>query len=285
MVWIKLLRIHQYTKNLFIFLPLFFAGRITELNLLLNAFLGFILFCFMSSAVYIFNDLWDIREDKSHPTKRNRPIASGAVSKKQAVILMTVFMVISLGFSYFLSQGFFILLVWYLALNLAYSIKLKHISILDITVIAIGFLIRLIAGSSLTGVPLTIWIIFMTFLLALFISLAKRRDDVILASDEKKTRRNIDGYNFEFINAGMTVMASVMIVSYIFYTISPEIQEKFHTQYLYFTSLFVIVGILRYLQITFVENKSGSPTEILLKDVFLQVTIYSWLLTFLLIIY
>ena len=138
----------------------------------------------------------------------------------------------------------------------------------------------------MTDVKLTIWIILMTFLLALFLALAKRRDDVILYSQSgKKTRLNIDGYNLEFINSLMTIMASVTIVSYIFYTISPEVQEKFHSNQLFITSLFVAVGIMRYLQITFVENRSGSPTEILLKDKFLQATIFSWILTFIFIIY
>lgn len=285
MNWIKLLRFHQYTKNLFILLPLLFGGKITNLDLLIKTFLGFVIFCMMSSAVYILNDIKDIQEDKIHPIKCYRPLASGVISIRSAMIPMIFLMIVSLVFAYILNKAFFTLLIWYLILNIAYSFKLKHISIIDITIISLGFLIRLISGSVLTGIELTIWIILMTFLLALFISLAKRRDDIILAGDSKKTRKSICGYNLEFINVNMIMMASVMIVSYIFYTISPSIQQKFNTGYLYLTSLFVIVGTMRYFQITLVENKSGSPAEILLKDMFLQLTIYSWLLTFTLIIY
>ncbi len=286
MKWLKLLRVHQYFKNLFVFSPLFFVGGFTNIDLVLKAFIGFIVFSMASSGVYILNDIKDIEEDKHHPVKSKRPIASGQVKVKTAVVILIILLALSLVISYFVNLDLFTLLIGYIALNILYSFKLKHISIVDITVIAIGFLIRVVAGAIITDVKLTIWIILVTFLLALFLALAKRRDDVILYSNSgKKTRLSIDGYNLEFINSSMTIMASVTVVSYIFYTISPEAHEKFHSNCLFITALFVIVGIMRYLQITFVENKSGSPTEVLLKDKFLQITIFAWILTFIFIIY
>lgn len=286
MKWLKLLRVHQYFKNLFVFSPLFFVGGFTNIDLLLKAFVGFIVFSMASSGVYILNDIKDIEEDKHHPVKSKRPIASGQIKVKTAVVILIILLVLSLIISYLINLDLFILLIGYVILNILYSFKLKHISIIDITIIAIGFLIRVVAGAIITDVKLTIWIILVTFLLALFLALAKRRDDVLLySSSGKKTRLNIDGYNLEFINSSMTIMASVTVVSYIFYTISPEAQEKFHSNCLFITALFVIVGIMRYLQITLVENKSGSPTEVLLKDKFLQVTILAWILTFIFIIY
>ena len=134
-------------------------------------------------------------------------------------------------------------------------------------------------------IELSMWIVLMTFLGALFMALAKRRDDVLLAADGKQVRKSIDGYNLEFINSAMMVMASVLIVSYISYTISPEVQSKFDSQNLYFTVFLVILGVLRYMQITFVEEKSGSPTKILLGDFFLQLTIAGWFITFVILIY
>lgn len=286
MKWLKLLRVHQYYKNFFIFSPLFFVGGFTKADLLLKAFVGFIVFSMASSGVYIFNDVKDIEEDKLHPIKSKRPIASGQIKIKTTLIIMIILMSLSLTISYLINKDCFELLVGYIILNIAYSLKLKHISILDITIIAIGFLIRIFAGAILTNVKLTIWIILMTFLLAIFLALAKRRDDVLIFTNlNKKTRANIDGYNLEFINSSMSIMASVTIVSYIFYTISPEIEAKFHSNLLFLTSIFVIVGIMRYLQITLVESKSGSPTGVLLEDKFLQATIYGWVLAFTLIIY
>jgi 4-hydroxybenzoate polyprenyltransferase len=168
-------------------------------------------------------------------------------------------------------------------MNLLYSFGLKHIPILDINIIAIGFVLRLLMGSAAGGdaLPLSMWIVLITFLLALFLALAKRRDDVLLAEEGKKVRKSIDGYNLEFINGAMMIMASVTIVFYISYTITEGV-TRFQTDKLYFTVFFVILGIMRYMQITFVEKKSGSPTKILLRDIFLQITILGWLVSFVL---
>lgn len=283
--WIRLLRPHQYTKNLFIFLPLFFAIRITEADLLLNAVICFVLFSMIASSVYILNDFKDIEEDKKHPKKMYRPLASGEISKSQALVLMFVFITVSLGIAVSLDIKMASVLALYLLMNIGYSMGLKHIPLLDIFLIATGFVLRLLAGAVATGVELTMWIILVTFLLALFLGLAKRRDDVLLAGEGKRTRKNIDGYNLEFVNAAMVIMASVVIVSYIFYTISSEVQEKFNSKFLYLTVVFVVLGIMRYLQITFVENNSGSPAALLLRDRFLQISILAWMLVFVFLIY
>ncbi len=139
---------------------------------------------------------------------------------------------------------------------------------------------RVFAGAAVIGISVSMWIVLMTFLLALFLAIAKRRDDVLLANSGVKVRKNIDGYTVEFINAAMVIMSSVVIVSYIFYTISEEVEKRLHTHNLYLTVIFVIVGILRYMQITMVENNSGNPSKLLLKDRFLQLTILGWILVF-----
>lgn len=284
--YIALLRPNQYIKNIFIFTPLFFALKITDYNLLLQTFIAFIGFSLVASAVYIFNDWFDIEEDKKHPSKKNRPLASGKISKQNAVLLMILLCASGFGISFILNSTISYLFLAYFVLNLLYTLKLKHISIVDIFIISFGFVIRLFVGSQVASVPLSLWIIIITFLLAIFISLAKRRDDVLIyAESGNKTRTIVDGYNLKFLDTSMMVMASVIIVSYIMYTVSPDVIAKMHSDKLYFTVVFVILGLFRYMQITFVEKRSGSPTEIFLKDRFMQFVLLGWIIFFGILIY
>lgn len=280
------MRPHQYIKNLFIFLPLFFAMKITDLPLLANATIAFIAFSLTASAIYTLNDYHDIEEDRQHPKKRDRPLASGAISKTQAITIMSL--LIAAGFVLMASlslQAAGILLTYFI-INIAYSFYLKHIAILDVIIIAIGFVLRLFIGSAITDIPLSMWIVVMTFLLALFMALAKRRDDVLIFLDTgKKMRKVIDGYNLQFLDTAMAIMASVVIVAYIIYTISPEVVDRVHSEHLYLTTLFVILGVMRYLQVTFVLKDTGSPTKIVLKDRFMKLTLAGWILTFAWILY
>lgn len=278
-----LLRPHQYIKNLFVFAPLFFSFDFTKNNIALT-FLAFAIFSILASSVYIFNDLLDIEEDKKHPKKKFRPLASGRVSKQNAIILFLILSVASLGVSFFVNIHLFMVLLVYFVLNIAYSLGLKHIALVDIFIIATGFVLRLFAGASVMDISLSMWIIIVTFLLALFLALAKRRDDVLLSSQGKETRKNIDGYNLEFVNASMVLMAGIVVVSYVLYTVSPNVMQKFNSHYLYLTAFFVVLGIMRYMQITFVEENSGSPTKIVLRDRFLQVTIFLWIFSFVAIV-
>lgn len=284
--FIKLLRPHQYIKNVFIFLPLFFAGQFNNFELIIEAFFAFLSFSISASAIYVLNDYHDIEEDRQHPKKKFRPLASGAISKKSALILMAVNFLLGTVIMYMISLQATGVLITYILLNIAYSLYLKHIALLDITIIATGFVLRLFVGSLVTNIPLSMWIVIMTFLLALFLALAKRRDDVLLFIDTgNKMRKVIDGYNIQLIDGAMMIMASVVIVSYILYTTSTEVVQRLHTEYLYLTALFVILGIMRYLQIAFVELNSGSPTKVVLYDRFMQITIVAWVFSFAWIIY
>jgi 4-hydroxybenzoate polyprenyltransferase len=283
---LQLMRTHQYVKNFFIFLPLFFALKTTESELLINAFIAFIAFSLTASAIYILNDYHDIEEDRQHPKKKNRPLASGAISRAQATVIMVVLFVASFSLIVPLSLPATVIVGIYVVMNIAYSLYLKHVAIIDVTVIAIGFVLRLFVGAAVTGIELSMWIVIMTFLLALFMALAKRRDDVLIyLNTGKKMRKVIDGYNLQFLDAAMAIMASVVIVAYTIYTTSAEVVERVHSQYLYLTALFVILGIMRYLQITFVQKESGSPTRIVLKDRFVQLTLIGWILSFVWILY
>ena len=284
--YVQLLRPQQWVKNLFIFLPLFFSLRLGELELVAKALVAFAAFCLASSAVYILNDIRDIDADSLHPKKRHRPLAAGIVSKPAAMRIMAALLVAGLAVSWSLGPAMIGLVLLYLALNWAYSIKLKHIPVIDTFIVAAGFVIRIFAGGVVTDTKIYMWIVIMTFLLALFIALAKRRDDVKLyLESDVKVRKAIDGYNLTFIDSAMMIMAAVTIVSYIMYTVSADVVAKFQTDKLYLTTAFVVLGILRYMQITFVENEGGAPTEVLLKDRFLQLCILGWLLAFTVLIY
>jgi len=283
---IKLMRPHQYIKNFFIFLPLFFALKITDTALLVNAFVAFVAFSLTASAIYTLNDYHDIEEDRNHPKKNNRPLTSGSISKSQAIIIMAVLTIAGLALMATLSQEAVIILTTYILMNISYSFYFKHIAIIDVTIIAIGFVLRLFIGSAVTDIPLSMWIVVMTFLLALFMALAKRRDDILIYLDTgKKMRKVIDGYNLQFLDTAMTIMASVVIVAYTIYTTSAEVVARTHSKYLYLTALFVILGILRYLQIAFVLKDSGSPTKIVLKDYFIQFVLLGWIISFAWILY
>ncbi len=284
--YIKLLRPHQYLKNVFILSPLFFAFKFKDLHLLGRVGLVTLFFCFVASAIYVLNDYFDIEADRNHPTKKDRPLASGAVPVSHGLAMMVIFAVIGCVGIYMVSPVALWLTLVYMVNNLFYSFRLKHIPILDITLLSIGFVLRLYIGSAAGEgeLPLSMWIVLITFLLALFLALAKRRDDVLLNAEGKKVRKAIDGYNLEFINGAMMVMASVVIVSYISYCISEDVIHRLKTDKLYFTVIFVVLFFLRYMQITFVEQKSGSPTKIVLKDLFLQLVALGWIVSFVLLV-
>jgi 4-hydroxybenzoate polyprenyltransferase len=284
---VRILRPHQYLKNLFIFAPLFFAGRINEPSLLAKTLLLFMAFCCVSSAGYIFNDYNDREADRLHPRKRYRPFASEKLGKRFAFAAIAFLLTFGFGLALsFVSIEVVGITAVYFILSVFYTLKLKHMPVIDVFVIALFFLIRVFAGSTVTDVFLSAWLILITFLLSIFLALAKRRDDVLIyLGDGTKARKAVDGYNLEFLNTAMAVMAAVCIVAYIMYTLSSDIVAKFHSDKLYLSTLFVILGFLRYLQITLVKNDSGSPTEVLLKDRVIQLSIISWVWFFALIIY
>ena len=284
--YLHLLRFHQYLKNGFIWLPLFFGYKLHDPDSIINTIYAFGSFCFAASAVYVFNDLTDISEDRKHPAKKYRPLASGLISRIEAVVIMIVMLTPALLIPLnFLPDTVFIIICGYIIINIAYSSALKHRAIIDVVCIAIGFVLRIFAGGIASDVKLSPWIVIMTFLLALFLALAKRRDDLILSGNGQNVRKSLDGYNLEFVSLSMVVMASVIIVAYILYTVSPEVVEKHGTNYLYLTGFWVIIGIMRYMQITFVEQRSGSPTMVLLKDYVLQAIVILWLLNYFLLLY
>ncbi|MEO0895091.1 MAG: UbiA prenyltransferase family protein [Bacteroidota bacterium] len=285
--YIKLLRPHQYVKNLTLFLPAFFSLRLLEQEVWLRTSAGVLGFSLVASGVYILNDYLDIEADRDHPVKKHRPLAAGEVKKFNAIGIMMGLFGLGIPLFYFLEPYAFYMVSAYAFMNILYSIWLKHIPIIDVSIVALGFIFRIATGAFLASpfIPLTSWIVIMIYLGALFIGLAKRREDVKLAGEGRETRKAIKGYNLEFINAAMVIMASVMIVAYISYTLDKDIQQKFNSEYLYVTVFFVLLGVLRYLQLTFVEERSGNPTQLFIRDPFLILTLSGWILTFAWLIY
>jgi decaprenyl-phosphate phosphoribosyltransferase len=286
MKYIKLLRPKHWVKNAFLFIPLFFAGEIFNTAKLLHLLMGFVAFCLIASSIYVINDYNDIEADKQHPEKSKRPLASGAIPKQMALLIFAICVLAGAAIAWYVGEKFAFVLGIYFLLNLLYCFGLKNISILDIMILSTGFVLRVKSGGVASDVAMSEWLTIMIFLLALFMAIAKRRDDILIKMDSgKDMRKAASGYNMDFLNVMLALVSAVMIVCYLMYTISPETQARFHTYRLYYTTLFVIAGLLRYLQITYVENNTGSPTKILYKDRFIQLTILLWVLSFYVLIY
>jgi decaprenyl-phosphate phosphoribosyltransferase len=284
--YIQLIRPKDWAKNLFLFVPLFFSGLFFETGKLAELLIGFICFSLVASSIYIMNDYRDIEDDKKHPVKKDRPLASGAVNKTTAIIIALLFLLIGFTTAWFLRDKFMFILGIYFLMNVGYSFGLKNIPILDIFIISIGFVLRIKSGSVISLIPLSEWLIIMVFLLALFLAFAKRRDDVLLKlSSGDDMRKAVKGYNLEFINTALSLICAVIIVAYIMYTMSPDVMQRLQTYRLYYTCLFVLAGVFRYLQLVFVQQNSQSPTKILYKDRFIQVTILLWIISFYVILY
>ena len=286
MKYLHLIRPKHWVKNLFLFIPLFFSGEIFAFDKIELLCYGFIAFSFVASSIYIINDFRDREKDALHPTKKNRPLAAGTISPALALTISAIFAIAGFAIAYWLREKLFIILFIYFILNLSYSISLKNIAIVDVMIIAAGFVLRIKAGAAISMTGLSQWLTLMVFLLALFLALGKRRDDVmILNKSGLDMRKSLKGYNLEFLNVMITIVCSIIIVCYLMYTISPEVETRFQTHRLYYSSVFVIAGMMRYLQLIFVNDDSGYPTHVLYRDRFLQLAISLWIFSFFFLIY
>ena len=282
------MRPSQWVKNIILFLPLFFAQEMGDTDRLRNVAILFAGFCLLTSGVYIFNDLMDADEDRLHPVKRFRPIASRKVTPMIALILMFLLYGASAAcFNLIQTSGYQIWLLsgGYILLNLAYTLFLKQVQIIDAMIVACGFIIRLEAGAIAGNIELSHWLIIMTFILSLFLAFAKRRDDLRNFMETGQiSRKNITGYTIDYLNVILSFLSSIIAVTYILYTLSPEVTSR-SSEYLYVTVPFVLAGIMRYMQIILVEKSNCNPTDILLKDRTLQLTVVGWFIVFALLIY
>ncbi len=283
--YLQLLRPQQWIKNVFVLIPAFFAGKIALLAADYRLAIAVLSFCAVASAAYILNDILDVKRDRLHELKRDRPLATGTASRTGAILLICCCLTVATVSAIVVGLNFLYVILAYFGLNILYSLFLKHISLIDISFIAIGFVLRVLAGGVAADVPISKWLILMTFLLASCLALGKRRDDLLLDVEKNDLRPSLKGYTLPFIDICLTVLSVTTIVCYVMYTVSEDVVRRLHSDNVYLSSIFVILGLLRFLQIAVVEQKSGSPTRILLKDPMIQVMIGLWLMTFLMIIY
>ena len=282
---IKTMRIRQWPKNGFILAALIFDRQLTHPIALARTLAGFILFCMLSSAVYIINDILDIQSDRQHPIKRNRPIASGKLPIRAAIAAAVVMVSVTLVLAYFLSTSFLIISVSYFLINLAYSLWLKHVPLIDVLIIAAGFVLRVAAGVSLIVVErFSPWLYVVTTLFALYIGFGKRRAELnLLESDAASARRVLDGYNIPLLDQLITIVSSTTIITYSLYTFSAPNLPGNHSMML--TIPFVLYGVFRYLYLIQIKHEGGAPEELLLNDRPLQITILLFGLTVLAVLY
>jgi 4-hydroxybenzoate polyprenyltransferase len=283
---IQAMRPHQWTKNFFVYAALIFSQNIFKLPLLAKTTIAFSAFCLISSALYVFNDLKDLEEDKLHPLKSKRPIASGKIKKSTAILVMIVLSLLGFSSAFTLNKNYFIIILVYFLLQVSYSIKLKHIVILDVFVVALGFLIRVVAGGLAIEVSLSSWLLICTILLALFLALSKRRHELVLLEDDAREHRPIlEEYSPYLLDQMIAVVTASTVIGYCLYTISEETVTKFGTTNLIFTVPFVLYGIFRYLYLIHQKTEGGSPEALIIKDKPLLIDIFLWIATAVIILY
>jgi 4-hydroxybenzoate polyprenyltransferase len=283
---IKTMRPRQWTKNGFIFFGLIFDKQLFLPEPFFRTVLGFSLFCLISSAVYLFNDIADVEADRNHPVKKFRPIASGKLPVRVAGSVALLITAFTIPLGYLLSPGFALILATYLIINLLYSRWLKHMAVLDVLILSSGFVLRVAAGITLIA-PVerfSPWLYVITVLFSLYIALGKRRAELSLLAQEASAHRKVfEGYTLPLLDQYITIISSTTIVAYSLYTFSAPNLPQNHTMML--TIPFVVYGILRYLQLIQTGHAAGAPDEVALKDRPLQVTVLLWGLTVLAIFY
>jgi 4-hydroxybenzoate polyprenyltransferase len=282
---IKEMRIHQWIKNTFVLIPLVFDRQLFLIEPLTRTIIGFLMFCFVSSSVYLINDIMDVEADRKHPHKKFRPIASGKLPIPIAIISAVILGLISLIGSFFLSRSFLIILILYFSINLAYSIRLKHIPLLDVMIIASGFVLRVAAGVSIIQVErFSPWLYVVTTVLALFFALGKRRGELAtIQANNHDQRKVLDGYTIPLLDQLITIISATTIISFSLYTFSAPNLPDNHSMML--TIPFAIYGIFRYLYLIQVRNEGGAPDELVLSDRPLQITFLLFALSVVIIFY
>jgi 4-hydroxybenzoate polyprenyltransferase len=279
------LRPHQWVKNLVVLAALAFSKHLFEADAFFRAALAFAVFCALAGAAYLVNDLLDAEQDRQHPLKRHRPIASGALPAAAARASAACLTVCALAASVWLGRDVALVAFAYFLLTLAYSLVLKHHVILDVLAIAIGFVLRAIAGALAIGVRFSDWLLVCTILLALFLALAKRRHELVSLEDASGHRRILREYSPYLLDQMIAVVTASCLTAYAFYTLAPETVEKYRTDRLAWTIPFVIYGIFRYLYLVHRREQGGSPTEVLLTDRPLLAAVALWAAVVIAIVY
>lgn len=283
---IAAMRPYQWTKNLLVLAALVFAGELAHVDKALVSLAAFAAFCLAASATYIFNDLLDIESDREHPKKRHRPLASGALSIGSAWLLLVALFGASIAIAWSIRVEFLLALVAYVVLTLAYTLKLKHVMIVDVMAIALGFVIRAVAGALALNVPFSNWLVVCTLFLATFLGLSKRRQEIVLLEEGAHSHRQVlQHYTVHYLDQLILIMAGGTLITYTIYTCSPEVIQRLGTDKLYVTLPFVVYGLFRYLHLIHHETGGGDPSSTLVKDKPLLATVVLWAIACALLIY
>lgn len=286
MALLKLARPPQWLKNGIILLALIFAGEMTHPKKVELALLAIAIFCLLSSAVYTFNDLIDRKNDRKHPLKKNRPIASGKISIGTAVTVVVILCSVGLAAAWLINTNFFMTAVVFLGFNLLYTLWLKNIVIVDVMAVALSFVVRAYAGAFAIDVPASKWMLINTLLLALFLGFGKRRHELVVLEEGAAAHRKILGkYSPYLLDQLIAVVTPSVLVMYMLYSFSTEVSLKLGTQNLFATIPFVVYGLFRYLYLIHKEEKGGSPTHVLISDLPIMITVLLWLITSSLVLY
>ena len=285
--YLKLIRVQQWIKNIFVFVPLLFSHNLFEREYFLITLFAFFLFSLASSAIYVINDLIDVESDRAHPSKKNRPLPSGAISKPAAVItfivILTVIALLLPNFNY----DFIICIAAFIVLNVLYTFYFKHIVILDVFSIAAGFTLRVLGGAFVISVPLSSWLILTTMFISLFLGVMKRHSELTLTpvDENSSSRKVLADYSLNFADQMATVAAAGVIICYALYTVAARTVSIFNTENLIYTTPFVVFGIFRYMYLEYMSNKGENTTKIIATDFPMIVTLILYIVTTVLIIY
>jgi len=283
--YLKLIRISHWIKNLFVFVPLLFSKHLFNVTYSFEVFLAFLTFGIASSMVYVFNDLLDEKEDKLHPKKKFRPIASGKISKTTAVIIIAILLMLLVLSSFRFNYRFIIVLFAYIAINAFYTTILRKVVVLDIICIAAGFMLRVMGGAFVINVYISKWLVLTTLFISLFLAAIKRRSELVLSIIENNTRKVLSDYSIDFVNHIASISAAGVIICYALYSVADRTVAYFHTENIVYTTIFVVFGIFRYMFLAYSKEKGENTIEILFTDVPMILNILFYILSIIGIIY
>jgi 4-hydroxybenzoate polyprenyltransferase len=281
------LRPKQWVKNVFIFAPMIFSLHLFQAAYIWRSLLAFALFSLVTGSIYVINDVLDRDKDRLHPVKKDRPIASGRLGMRTALLLAAGLLAGMLLLSARFNSEFFLIVLFYVGLNVLYSVFLKRVVIIDIMVIALGFVLRVMIGGAVNRIVLYPWILISTFLLAIFLALIKRRQELLKLQGPPGgtiTRSTLQNYTLALLDQMISIATATTLISYIMYVLSPDVQQKFHSARLFYTIPFVIFGIFRYLYLAYAKGEGESPSDVIYTDLAFTLNIILWICVFVLLI-
>lgn len=281
----RLMRPHQWVKNVFVFTGLLFGHAWHDPELVKQVLVAFVAFCLISSAIYVINDIIDLEQDRLHPKKRQRPLAAGQVSIRDAIMLVLVLEFVGFGMAFLTLRMVFGILVAYAFMNIAYSLWLKHVVILDVFIIATGFMLRILIGTLGVGIPPSQWLLLCGLMVTLFLGFSKRRAEIIALTEDKTAHRKVlEHYSPVLLDKMIGITAAGLIMSYSLYTMNPDTIRTHGTPNLIYTVPFVMYGIFRYIYLLHHQSRGGDPSHDLVRDRHLLIAVGAWVLVTLLLI-